>query len=174
MRRYAILALAVLAFAGWAVLNRDAPTVLVETTEIGRDLPEITVTPLAGGDPRPLSEEIVGVSVINVFASWCAPCRAEHPVLTALNADGVRVVGLAWRDPPLNTQAFLTELGDPYARVMTDAEGEADRALGLDGAIPATFVVSASGEVLLRHHGPLVGTDGEAALAEIRRLTTGR
>lgn len=142
--------------------------------QVGRDLPEVQVVPLAGGDPRPLSEEILGVTVINVFASWCAPCRAEHPALTALSEEGVRIVGLAYRDPPADTQAFLAELGDPYIRVMADPTGAAGETLGLEAAMPQTLVVNGEGEVLLRHSGPLAGADGEAALAEIRRLTAAR
>ena len=164
---YPLLILALV--AGIWIYMRQGPAP-AETLQVGRTLPEVTVIPLAGGDPRPLSEEVVGVTVVNVFASWCAPCRAEHPVLQQLSREGVRIVGLAYRDEPANTQAFLTELGDPYLRVVTDPQGTTDTPLGLAGAVPQTFVVAADGEVLFRHSGPLVGTDGETALAEIRDL----
>ncbi len=168
MRPWYPVLILVLVAGIWIYMRREpAPA---ETLQVGRALPEVMVTPLAGGDPRPLSEEVVGVTVVNVFASWCAPCRAEHPVLTQLSREGVRIVGLAYRDQPANTQTFLTELGDPYFRVVSDPEGTGDIALGLAGAVPQTFVVSADGEVLFRHSGPLVGTDGEEALSEIREL----
>lgn len=137
----------------------------------GRALPAAAVvTPLTGGEPRPLADEIVGPTVVNVFASWCAPCRAENPVLLELRAEGVRVIGLAVRDDPVATQAFLDELGDPFFRVMTDPQGQAVEALNIGPEVPQTLVVSANGDVLLRHSGPLVGTDGEEALARIRDL----
>lgn len=139
--------------------------------QAGERLPaSVLVTPLSGGDPRPLAGEIVGVTVVNLFASWCAPCRAENPALIALRQDGVRVVGVAVRDQPAATQAFLDELGDPYFSVVTDLDGNLASELAIGGSLPQTFVVSASGVVLYRHAGPLVGTDGEAALQEIREL----
>ncbi|WP_296816064.1 redoxin family protein [Brevundimonas sp.] len=155
--------------AGIWIYMRQGPSP-AETLEVGRPLPEVMVTPLGGGDPRPLSEEVVGVTVVNIFASWCAPCRAEHPALVELNRDGVRLVGLSYRDEPADTQAFLDELGDPFVRVVADPQAQTDAPLGLGGAIPQTFVVASDGEVLFRHSGPLVGTDGEAALARIREL----
>lgn len=138
---------------------------------VGQSLPATAlVTPLTGGEPYPLSDEIVGVTVINYFASWCGPCHAENPVLLQLRAEGVRLVGVAVRDDPVNTQAFLDQLGDPFFRVMTDGQGSTMAALNLGADMPQTLVVSADGEILMRHSGPLVGTDGEAALEEIRAL----
>lgn len=138
---------------------------------MGRDLPSSAiVTPLHGGDPRPLSDEIVGATVVNFFASWCAPCRAENATLLQLRAEGVRVVGVAVRDEAYATQAFLDELGDPFFRVMADPQSEAMLNLGLGSDLPQTLVVSSDGRVILHHSGALVGTDGEAALREIREM----
>lgn len=138
---------------------------------IDQDLPTTAVViPLRGGEPRPLSDEIVGATVINFFASWCAPCHAENPTLLQLRAEGVRVVGVAVRDEPAATQTFLDELGDPYFRVMTDPQGEAMQALRLGSDLPQTLVVSSDGRVLMRHSGALLGTDGQDALEEIRDL----
>lgn len=138
---------------------------------VGSILPaSAQVTPLMGGDARPLSDEIVGVTVVNLFASWCAPCRAENPVLLELRSEGLRIVGIAIRDEPAATQAFLDELGDPYFRVMSDRSGSLAGALSIGSELPQTLVISPSGEILYRHSGPLAGTDGEAALEEIREL----
>lgn len=128
------------------------------------------VTPLRGGEPHPLADEIVGVTVVNYFGSWCAPCHAENPVLLQLRAEGVRIVGVAVRDQPEATQAFLDQLGDPFYRVMLDPTGATMTAMDLGPDLPQTLVVSPHGEILFRHSGSLVGTDGEAALEEIRRL----
>jgi cytochrome c biogenesis protein CcmG/thiol:disulfide interchange protein DsbE len=138
---------------------------------VGQSLPAAAlVQPLSGGEPYPLSDEIVGVTVVNYFGSWCAPCHAENPVLLQLRAEGVRIVGVAVRDRPQDTRRFLDELGDPFFRVMRDSTGASMTALDLGADMPQTLVVSAEGEILLRHSGPLVGTDGAAALEEIREL----
>lgn len=138
---------------------------------VGQTLPpSMIVTPLHGGDPRPLSEEVIGVTVINYFGSWCAPCRAEVPALLRLRGEGVRVIGVAVRDEPTATQAFLDELGDPFFRVVNDPDGAGMASLGLGADVPQTLVVGRDGEVIFHHSGPLVGTDGEAAIEEIRDL----
>lgn len=138
---------------------------------VGQRLPaSAQVTPIEGGEPYPLSDEIVGVTVVNYFASWCAPCRAENPVLLQLRAEGVRVIGVAVRDEPAAAQGFLDDLGDPFFRVMLDPTGGSMTALGLGADMPQTLVVSSSGEILMRHSGPLVGADGEAAIEQIREL----
>lgn len=157
------------------IWRNQEPTAEPERPVVGRNLPvSAQVAPLAGGDPYPLADEIFGLTVVNYFASWCAPCRAENPVLLQLRAEGVRVVGVAVRDQPAATQAFLDELGDPFSRVMVDSTGGSMTELGLGADMPQTLVVSAEGRVLMHHSGPLVGTDGAAAVEEIRALANPR
>ncbi|HYC97325.1 DsbE family thiol:disulfide interchange protein [Brevundimonas sp.] len=135
---------------------------------IGQPVPE-TVLPLLTGataGPGVLDLKTAGVGrpmLINVFASWCAPCRLEHPQLMALKARGVAVVGVAWKDDPVKTRAFLDELGDPYAMVLVDREGRAGLDLGITGA-PETFAVDAMGKVVAKSSAPLMDQ------AEIDRL----
>lgn len=135
---------------------------------VGQSIPE-TVLPLLTGDqagPGHLDLKTAGVGrpmLVNVFASWCAPCRVEHPNLMALQARGVAVVGVAWKDDPVATRRFLDELGDPYAMVLVDREGRAGLDLGITGA-PETFAVDAMGQVVAKSSGPLVDA------AEIERL----
>jgi len=159
-----LVALAAL-FIGWS-LKRD-PSIKPDAL-VGRPIPE-TVLPLLTGDqagPGHLDLKTAGVGkpmLVNVFASWCAPCRAEHPNLMALEARGVAVVGVAWKDEPVATRAFLDELGDPYAMVLVDQEGRAGLDLGITGA-PETFAVNAMGQVVAKSTGPLLDP------AEIERL----
>jgi len=81
----------------------------------GREVPNLTLPSLKEGAPVSLRQAAAeGPMVVNFFASWCAPCEIEHPVLMSLKGDKVRVVGIAYKDAPPNTQALLTRLGDPY------------------------------------------------------------
>ena len=159
-----LVALAAL-FIGWS-LKRD-PSIKPDAI-VGQPIPE-TVLPLLTGDqpgPGHLDLKTAGVGkpmLVNVFASWCAPCRAEHPALMALKARGVAVVGVAWKDDPVATRAFLDELGDPYAMVLVDRDGRAGLDLGISGA-PETFAVNAMGQVVAKSSGPLLDA------AEIERL----
>jgi cytochrome c biogenesis protein CcmG, thiol:disulfide interchange protein DsbE len=135
---------------------------------VGQAIPETVLPILTGAEPGPghVDLKTAGVGrpmLVNVFASWCLPCRAEHPQLMALKARGVAVVGVAWKDDPANTRAFLDELGDPYAMVLVDREGRAGLDLGITGA-PETFAVDAMGKVVAKASGPLMDE------AEIDRL----
>ena len=171
-RWFALVPLVVLAaltalFVGWS-LNRD-PSVKPDAL-VGQAVPE-TVLPMLSGTqagPGHLDLKTAGVGkpmLINVFASWCAPCRVEHPKLMALKARGVAVVGVAWKDEPAATRAFLDELGNPYSMVLVDQDGRAGLDLGITGA-PETFAVDAMGNVVAKFSGPLLED------AEIERLVS--
>lgn len=151
-----VLAALAALFIGWS-LKRDPdvkPAALV-----GRPVPETVLPMLAGdGTGAVLDLKTAGRGrpmLINVFASWCAPCRVEHPKLLALKAQGVTVIGVAYKDRPEDTRAFLTELGDPFAFVLVDADGQAGLDLGITGA-PETFAVNAMGTVTAKHSGALL------------------
>ena len=160
-----ILAALAALFIGWS-LKRD-PAVRPDAL-VGQSIPQTVLPILTGATPGPGHVDIrtAGVGkpmLVNVFASWCAPCRAEHPKLMALKARGVAVVGIAWKDDPADTRAFLDELGDPYSMVLVDREGRAGLDLGITGA-PETFAVNAMGEVVAKSSGPLLDD------AEIERM----
>jgi cytochrome c biogenesis protein CcmG/thiol:disulfide interchange protein DsbE len=102
------------------------------------------------------TDTLVGeVSVVNVFASWCIPCRTEHPVLTELKArTGVRLFGINQKDAPENARAFLAELGNPYDRIGADGDGRVSIDWGVYG-VPETFVIDARGMIRFKHVGPI-------------------
>jgi len=151
-----VVALAVL-FVGWS-LKRDPA--FKPDARVGQPIPQ-TVLPMLEGDAasnRMLDLKTAGVGkpmIVNVFASWCAPCRLEHPQLLALQAQGIAVVGVAYKDEPAATRAFLDELGDPFAMVLVDREGRAGLDLGVSG-VPESFAVDAMGKIVAKSSGPLL------------------
>ena len=158
---------ALLGFGLWALTSQRDPNAFASPA-VGRPLPALTLEPLAD---LPLLETAAlggGVQVVNVFASWCVPCRAEHPVLEGIADRGVPVHGIAYQDDEADTLAFLDELGNPYATLGRDA-GRQVLELGLSG-VPETFLVV---DGVVTHHapGPLLGTLGEdfAAALEAAR-----
>ena len=93
--------------------------------------------------------------MVNVFASWCIPCRVEHPIITRLaERDDVAVFGLNYKDKPEDAKAWLAELGDPYDRIGADRDGRVGIDWGVYG-VPETFVVGRDGRIRYKHVGPL-------------------
>ncbi|MBA1158881.1 DsbE family thiol:disulfide interchange protein [Microvirga mediterraneensis] len=130
---------------------------------IGRPVPEFSLAPLSGlvveGTPVPglSTADLKGqVTVVNVWASWCVPCRQEHPVLMELAKEsGLRVVGINYKDNSDNARRFLGMLGNPYAAVGVDQDGRTAINWGVYG-VPETFVVDPDGVVRYRHVGPIL------------------
>ncbi len=91
-------------------------------------------------------------SLLNIWASWCAPCRQEHPLLMALQKKGVAIYGLNYKDNEKAALRFLSQLGNPYTRMGADRTGAAAIELGVYG-VPETFLISADGIILARHVG---------------------
>lgn len=102
-------------------------------------------------DPPPGGRPVM----VNLFASWCAPCRVEHPDVTALATDHPgQVFGLAYKDKVEDTEGFLAELGNPFEKIGVDASGQGGLDFGLTG-VPETFVISPEGKIILHVRGPL-------------------
>ncbi|WP_414472609.1 DsbE family thiol:disulfide interchange protein [Microvirga sp. M2] len=135
----------------------DLPSAL-----INKPAPTFTLAPLEGllaeGKPVPgfSNEDLKGrVTIVNVFASWCAPCRQEHPLLVELAKDpSVRLVGINQKDNPDNARRFLGALGNPYSAVGVDPNGRASIDWGVYG-VPETFIVGPDGMIRYKHIGPL-------------------
>jgi cytochrome c biogenesis protein CcmG/thiol:disulfide interchange protein DsbE len=169
-RVLALLPLVVLAalaalFAFYA-LKHD-PQVVPEAL-VGKPLPDVALPALDDGRPMKLRALAAGRPlVVNFFASWCAPCEVEAPQLNALAAQGVRIVGVAYKDKPENTRAFLARLGDPFAARLVDADGRAGVEFGVTG-VPETYLVGADGVILDKHAGPLQADDVEGLASKAR------
>ncbi|WP_419253416.1 DsbE family thiol:disulfide interchange protein [Caulobacter sp. ErkDOM-YI] len=160
-----VLALLALLFAGYA-LKRD-PKVSPHAM-VGKPMPALILPELSSGQPTAFKDAAQGGPVlVNFFASWCAPCEIEHPQLMALNAQGVKIIGVAYKDAPPNTQAFLARLGDPFAARLVDRNGAAGLEFGVTG-VPETYLVGSDGMILAKHTGPLTPDAAEDLLAKAR------
>jgi cytochrome c biogenesis protein CcmG/thiol:disulfide interchange protein DsbE len=168
----ALAAIIVLMFA--LGLDREGGSAFRPSAMVGRAAPSVKLPGLEpGGAGFSLDDHAGEVVVVNFFASWCVPCRAEHPLLMRLQGvPGLSLVGIAYKDKPADALAFLSELGDPFAAKGSDLEGKAAIGFGITG-VPETFVLDRDG--IIRHHvaGPLTERvlDGEiaATLAELMR-----
>lgn len=147
-------------FYGQLVSGRDASE--VPSALIGQPAPPLDLEPLegltAGGAPVPAltSQAIAGrPALVNIWASWCAPCRIEHPLLTELARDGrILITGINYKDKPQNALRFLGELGNPYDAVGVDPSGRTAIDWGVYG-VPETYLVDGEGVIRYKHIGPL-------------------
>ncbi len=133
---------------------RDDPDALPSTLE-GQSAPYVEIEPLSGY--APITDGLLrasGPKLINFWASWCAPCRVEHPQLMALQAEGLAIYGVNFKDDPARARRFLDEFGDPFEGVGADRDGRMALDWGVYG-VPETFVVDGNGKVLLRYAGPV-------------------
>jgi len=166
-RGYGWLVVPLVVFAGMAVmfgyaLKTGDPSKLPSAL-IGKPAPKYEFPALAGlargGKPVAgfSSANLTGgeVMVVNFFASWCAPCRAEHGILEELKRrTGVRMVGINYKDPAPGGIRFLGQLGNPYDQVGTDSNGRGAIEWGVYG-MPETFVIDGKGRIIYKHVGPI-------------------
>ena len=153
-------------FAGFLVLTGFATLALVATLRgerdvsqlpsamIGKPAPSAPLPDLLDGNRTVSPAEFAGKPfLVNVFASWCAPCRAEAPALAILSEE-ITILGIAYKDRPEDSRDFLASYGNPFAAIGIDRDGEAGMRWGVYG-VPETFLVDASGTIVLRHAGPI-------------------
>ncbi len=154
-----LMAVPPILFAGlaalfWVGMHRDDPDALPSAL-VGREAPAVAVVALGGA---PVLDDALlrapGVKLVNFWASWCAPCRAEHPMLSEIAATGVPIHGVNYKDKPENALAFLDDLGNPFTAMGADESGRMGLDWGLYG-VPETFVIDGAGKVVLRFAGPV-------------------
>jgi cytochrome c biogenesis protein CcmG/thiol:disulfide interchange protein DsbE len=157
--RRLVFILPVVAFAALAVLFygnlHETKSSALPSPLLGKPAPRLALPPLdaAGIGPGDFARK-GQVTVVNLFASWCVPCREEAPQLAQLaRARGVHLVGIAYKDAPDAARAFLAETGNPYTAIGLDRDGKAGIEWGISG-VPETFVVDRYGIVRARF-GPL-------------------
>ncbi len=135
-------------------MNRENPDAL-PYTRTGEPAASLNLEPL--GDFKPFGRDVLlqpGVKLVNIWASWCAPCRIEHPNLVKMAADGITIYGINYKDDPDKALAFLAELGNPFKQLGADPSGRNGIEWGAYG-VPETFVIDSKGIVRLRFAGPI-------------------
>ncbi|MDH3315107.1 MAG: DsbE family thiol:disulfide interchange protein [Gammaproteobacteria bacterium] len=156
MRRFAtplgiFILLVVLLGVGLTLDPRRVPSPL-----IGKPIPAFELSTVRDPEQRFSQDDLSGrVSLLNVWATWCIPCREEHPVLVGIARRGEAVLyGLNYKDDLNEARAWLDKLGDPYEMSGFDRDGRAGIDLGVYG-VPETFIIDAEGKILYKHIGPI-------------------
>ncbi|CUH89399.1 Cytochrome c biogenesis protein CycY [Phaeobacter sp. CECT 5382] len=143
-------------FVGLAItgMYREDPEGLPSARE-GQLAPPVVLTEFID---KPLFDDATlrdgEVKLVNYWASWCAPCRVEHPNLEALSHEGLKIYGVNYKDQQDNAASFLTELGDPYTAIGRDEKGRMALDWGVYG-VPETYVIDGEGRIVLRFAGPV-------------------
>lgn len=160
----------VIGIAGWWGLTSGRYPSAIPSVLIDQPVPDFTLPAVAGTETPDLStgdlmqnEDPV---LVNFFASWCLPCRAEHAVLVGLAQDGnVTLAGINYKDKPETAARWLDELGNPYWRIGSDVTGRTGLEWGVSG-VPETFIVGRNGQIVFRHVGPISGVE---ATSQVRQ-----
>ena len=147
-------------FFAWSLLaGRDPAS--IGSVMIGRPAPRLEVAALATGEP-PLGDAMLRTGkpvLVNFFASWCAPCLAEHPLFMRLrDREGATLIGVAWKNKREDAIAWLKRLGDPFKAAGLDLDGKVGLDWGLSG-VPETYAIDGNGIVRLHFRGPITERD---------------
>ena len=144
---------------------------------VGKPVPETTLEPLIGLKENGQQLDGVrtdtlknnGVIIVNVFASWCAPCRVEHPFLKEMaKRDDLKIIGINYKDSAQNALRFLGVLGNPYDAVGVDPKGKASIEWGVYG-VPENYIIDNQGVIRYKHIGPIDGHSIEKIKQEIEK-----
>ena len=158
---YLLPALVFVVIAGyflWGLADPSRDPSAVPSARVGNDILPFELEPVDGtGVPGLSSLDLASgeVTMVNFFASWCVPCRAEHPFLMRLAEEGmVRLVGINYTDRPQAAVQWLEELGNPYSHIGSDLSGRAGIDWGVSG-VPETFIVDGNGKIVHQQIGPI-------------------
>jgi cytochrome c biogenesis protein CcmG/thiol:disulfide interchange protein DsbE len=155
--------LGLVAVFGFGLFREDADQ--LKSTLIAKPAPEFDLPGLRPGEPNFATAALTGpgVKLVNIWASWCGPCRIEHPALEKLAAAGHVLYGINYKDDPDKALKFLAELGDPFTGIGADEKGRAAIDWGVYG-VPETFVIDGEGRIAYKHIGPIQNDDLETKI----------
>ncbi|GIX15954.1 MAG: thiol:disulfide interchange protein CycY [Rhodothalassiaceae bacterium] len=164
-----VLLLAALLWRGLITHDETIPS-----ARVGRPLPLLALPRLDAPQETVDAAAIAARApvLVNFFASWCGPCRVEHPLLEELAKEDVAIIGIAYKDAADDTRRFLARLGNPFADVLVDADGRALIDFGASG-VPESFLVDADGRIVWHQPGPLtpeiIARELEPRLAALKK-----
>ena len=159
------------AFLGLAAYQLTQPRDdSVKSAMIGKALPYFDLPPAVAGQPGIASAEFADGQprLLNIWASWCLPCIAEAPQLEQLKEQGAQIIGVAIRDKPEDVARFLSQHGNPYARIGRDDLSEVQLGIGSSG-VPETFVIDGNGQITYQHVGDIRPEHVPLLLGELRK-----
>lgn len=164
---------AVIGAAGWWGLTSDRDSSAIPSVLIDQPVPDFALPAIDGtGTPELATKDLQNNEepiLVNVFASWCLPCRAEHAILVRLaREENIRLAGINYKDKPEAASKWLAELGNPYWRIGSDISGRVGIEWGVSG-VPETFVIGRGGKIRFRHVGAISNYED---LEKVRRALT--
>lgn len=132
----------------------DTPN-LIQSVMIGKPAPQFSLPPLMEGE-KPVTDALLKgrVTLVSIFASWCVPCRAEHPLLGDIEKAGIPVIGINYKDKPDAARKWIAEEGNPYAAIGEDSDGRVAIDFGVYG-VPESYLIDKNGVIRFKQTGPL-------------------
>ena len=164
-----LVALAAGAFVLFAVQLSRPKNDFVQSAMVGKPMPQFQLPPIVPDRPGLSSADLADGKprLLNVFGSWCIPCRAEASQLAALERAGADIVAVAIRDRPEDAQVFLAQYGNPFSRIGKDDISAVQLAIGSSG-VPETFVIDGRGVIRYQHIGEIRDADVPVLLQKLR------
>ncbi len=132
---------------------------VIPSVMINRAAPDFSLPSLLDEKTKVTSAELKNhVTLINIFASWCVPCRAEHPLLAELKNSNIKLIGINYKDKPDVARAWLQKMGNPYDAIASDHDGRVAIDFGAYG-VPESYLIDNNGVIRFKQTGPLTSDD---------------